>query len=112
MLSFIAPLKKTEKAVEPVAETTERDIVPLEASVLLIADEGLAMGAAMWVADGELFVATDDRLPLGTDVDVVIALPEHEETVRLGGDISFWHETDKPSEIDRNGMGIAITPVQ
>ena len=100
-------LEQSESDRETVVPGT--DVLPLRASALLRSDDRTVLGVSMWVADGELFVATEERLPLETEVHVALALPGHDETVRLEGKISFLHVADNDCDFDRTGMGIAIS---
>jgi hypothetical protein len=79
-----------------------------QTTVLLRAGSDFILAASLRVFDGHLLVASDERLPIGTDISLSLTLPGSEVTVQLDGHIADWHASDEHEELDRPGMLVAI----
>lgn len=69
------------------------------------------LGATCWIADGELFVLTDQKLSLREPVVVTLVLPDQSRLVRIEGRVAFLHDACGDGEADRDGIGLDIPPV-
>lgn len=91
----------------PEDEAPDDEAVPFQTSVLISCDDGFILGASTWVADGTIFVATAERLPVDAEVDIAFVAPTCGETCRTQGRVAFWHDGDD-SDRDRSGIGVVI----
>ncbi len=85
--------------------------IPFQTSVLLAADDGFVLGVSTWVDDGDIFVATDERLPPETPVDVSFVSPAGEKTLRARGHVLYWEEAANAPDRQRSGLGISIDAI-
>ena len=94
-------------------QTADESFIPFETSVLISTDRGFVLGASVGIADGEIFVTTDERLPADTDVDVTFVAPDGGDEVRADGRVLDAElPTDRHPELDGTDMRIKIESVQ
>jgi len=111
----VAPPQFTDRS----DSSTQRDhapdasFIPFETSVLISTDRGFVLGASVGIADGEIFVTADERLPAGTAVDITFVAPDGGDEVHADGHVT---DDDVPvdlhSELDSTDMRIAIASVE
>lgn len=93
------------------ATTREEAFIPFQTPVLLSSSEGIVLGVSTWVTDGEIFVATNRRLPPETEVEISLVTPGEEKMVRASGHVTFLHEASASSGPDRSGIGVAVDSI-
>jgi hypothetical protein len=94
-------------------QTSDESFIPFETSVLISTDRGFVLGASVGIADGEIFVTADERLPADTDVDITFVAPDGGDEVHADGRVTGDDiPTDRHPELDATDMRIAIESVE
>jgi uncharacterized protein (TIGR02266 family) len=81
-------------------------------SIHVLGERGLTAGFTGNISEGGVFVETDEPLPLGSAVDLQLALPDGGSFIEARGEVRWRWARDR--SIDRDGhpgMGVGFTSI-
>lgn len=111
----VAPPKFVDRSDSSTQRDQARDesFIPFETSVLISTDRGFVLGASVGIADGEIFVTTDEHLPADTAVDVTFVAPEDGDEVHADGRVTDADiPTDRHPKLDETDVRIEIKSIE
>ena len=77
----------------------------IELAVTLASDAGVSTGVVENLSQGGVFVATPTLLPIGTVLELCVAVPELDQCIVGSGEVC-WQRSEDEANDGRSGIGI------